>query len=360
MNKALSIIIIIIAIVVLAAVGYVAWSWSATPQTVVQSPTPTPIGDSTSNNTQPNLPTVKTDIITAPYISTVVVKGTVNPNGALTTYWYEYGTTTSLGSLTSTYSVGSGYSTLYTPAYITGLNSNTNYYFRLTAKNYIGTISGDTYSFKTNTTPPPAGTAPATTTTDATGISRTTASLQGRINPNNSDTNFWFEYGLTSELGFVTSSQSVASGSSVSGVSIPVSNLQPLTKYYFRLNAQNQFGTVNGQILNFTTAGPTAATAPTVKTNSVTTITSNSAKLNGSVNSNGTTITYWFEYSDKSSLSSASTTQEQSIASNNFSPISVFANLSSLTNNTKYYARVVAKNQYGTTRGDVVSFTTKK
>ena len=90
------------------------------------------------------------------------------------------------------YVVGSGYATIYTPAYITGLESNTKYYFRLSAKNIFGTVNGETYSFTTNTTPVPSGTAPTTNTIAPTDITRTTVNLHGRINPNGSETTFWF------------------------------------------------------------------------------------------------------------------------------------------------------------------------
>lgn len=356
MNKILIIVLICVVLLIAAVIGYAVWSNFNSPQTAA------PTSNSTSvPASQVSSPTVQTDSATVPYISTVVVKGTVNPNGALTTYWYEYGETTALGTKTSAYSLGSGYATLYAPAYITGLKSNTNYYFRLSARNSVETGSGSTYSFKTSTTPAPSGIAPTINTTPATNIARTTANLNGQINPKNSETTFWFEYGLTSNLGAIATPQSAGSGNSSANVSASVANLQPLTKYYFRLDAQNQFGTVNGQILNFTTNGPIAATTPNVNTNSVNAITSSSAKLNASVNPNGYATTYWFEYSNNSSFpaGSVSSTPQQSLSDGALA-VNVSANIISLTNNTKYYARVVARNQYGTVRGDIVSFTTKK
>jgi len=361
MNKIFTIIVILVVLVVLGGAGYVIWAGS---NTGVKAPVTTTNSNSNTNNpsvSKASLPIVETSPNTAPYISTVVVSGTVIPNGALTTYWYEYGQTSSLGAETSIYTVGSGYTKFYTPAYVTGLSSDTNYYFRLTANNAFGTVLGATYSFRTNSNPPPNGTAPKTSATSATNISRTTASLNGQINPNGSQTNFWFEYGLTSDLGSVTVIQSAGTDSSSQAISVAVLNLNPLTKYYFRLNAQNQFGTVNGQILNFTTKGPSVATSPTIKTNSATSVTSNSAKLNASINSDGATTTYWFEYSNNVLLSNilVTSTTKQTLDIGT-SAVNVFANVSNLNNNTKYYFRSVAQNQYGTVRGDILPFTTKK
>lgn len=254
MDKTYTIILILVGLLVVGGIGYAIWNNSNTPQVVDQTQNQTPTQNTTPVAVlEPGSPVVLTDSVTAPYISTVVVKGTVNPNGALSTYWFEYGETTALGAKTSVYLIGSGYAKLYAPAYITGLKSNTNYYFRLSANNSIGTTNGATESFKTTTKPAPSEVVPTTTTTSATGITKNSANLQGQINPKNSETIYWFEYGLTSNLGEVTDSKSAGSGSASLNVSVGVSKLQPLTKYFFRLNAQNQFGTVNGQILNFTT-----------------------------------------------------------------------------------------------------------
>jgi phosphodiesterase/alkaline phosphatase D-like protein len=362
MNKNFIIVIICIGLLVLAGIGYALWSNYNSPQVSLntQNQTPTSADNSTSvPAAQPSAPIVQTNSSTVPYISTVVVRGTVNPNGELTTYWFEYGETSALGTQTSVYSIGSGYAAFYTPAYITGLKSNTNYYFRLSANNSVGTVSGAIYSFKTTTTPAPAGTAPTASTTSATNIERTAANLNGQINPKNSVTTYWFEYGLTSNLGTVTPFQTSDSSNSSSAVLASVSNLQPLTKYYFRLDAQNQFGTVNGQTLNFTTAGPVAATVPSVNTTSVNAITSSSAKLNASINPNGAAATYWFTYSADSSFSLVTNTAEQPLNSVS-SIVNVSANISNLINNKKYYVRAAARNQYGTTHGEVTSFTTKK
>lgn len=341
--------------------GYALWNTSYYEQASVETPTENVNSTITTiPASNPGLPVVKTDSSTAPYISTVVVKGTVNPNGAVTAYWYEYGQTPTLGLKTPDYVIGSGNVTIYTPAYITGLASNTNYYFRLGARNSLGTTYGTGFTFKTNTVPVPSGTAPATITKSATDIAKTTANLHGSINPNGSETTFWFEYGLTSEFGFTTAFQSAGSGNSLSANSVSISNLQPLSKYYFRLNSQNQFGTINGEILSFTTKGPATVVVPVVDTNSATSITATSASLHAIVNPSGVATTYWFEYSTYASLSKSTVlTSEQSLPEG-LTSISVSATVNNLNRDTKYYYRVIAKNQYGTVQGDIESFATKK
>lgn len=326
----------------------------ATPNPV---PTPVPIPTPVPTPT-PGAPTVITNATAVPSSSTVVVTGNVVPNGALTTYWYEYGTTTALGARTSSQSIGSGYTSIYAPAYITGLSANTTYHYRLSAENRFGTVNGATYIFTTNSTPPPQGSAPATRTLAATNVSRTTANLNGSVDANRAETTYWFEYGESADLGFTTSFQSAGSGDTAQNVSVSVANLKPLTRYFFRLNAQNQFGTVNGSILNFTTTGPAAPGEPSVDTRAASGITSSSANLNANINPNGAETTYWFEYSEDSLLGSFLATSTSSATLSGTTNTAVSMNVSGLDNNTRYFYRAVGQNQYGTVRGDVVQFKT--
>ena len=235
MNKNSTFITVsVILLVLLVSVGvYAIWNNSQkvsvqNTNTTVTSNTPTDTSGNTVPTSQAGAPIVTTDSNTVPYISTVVVKGTVNPNGDPTTYWFEYGLTSSLGTQSAEYLIGSGFTGIYAPAYITGLRSNTNYYFRLSAKNSIGTVSGATYNFKTNTTPIPSGTAPTANTASASNIARTTVNLNGQINPKNLITTYWFEYGLTSNFGTVTSFQT-------SNTAIPHWLFQLLYQIYNRL-----------------------------------------------------------------------------------------------------------------------------
>src|SRR3989338_6745180 len=305
-------------------------------------------------------PTVTTSANAGVSSSTATVTGEVKPNGASTTYWFEYGETTALGSRTSSQNIGSSFSKIPTPAFITGLKADTKYYFRLSANNRFSTLNGITYTFQTNNNPPQQGTTPTSRTLSATDISRTTANLEGQVNPRGSETRYWFEYGKDVNLGNVTSLETLASGNTTVAVASPVSNLEPLTKYYFRLNAQNQFGTVNGAILNFTTKGPATPSSPSVTTTGASNIKSDSAALNGRINPNGAETTYWFEYSSDSLLSIliGSGTPREVLAAGTDN-VNVSADIENLSKNTKYYYRLIGRNSFGVVRGSILSFTTK-
>jgi phosphodiesterase/alkaline phosphatase D-like protein len=75
------------------------------------------------------------------------LNGMVNPNGVPTTYYFEWGTTTSYGNTTGVQSVGSGLSDVVVSANLTGLTRNTTYHYRVVATNSLGTSYGSDRSF---------------------------------------------------------------------------------------------------------------------------------------------------------------------------------------------------------------------
>ena len=350
---------IVIAVIV---VGLIIYNLGSTPasQTATTTPTGTATTTQVGETRTPSAPTVVTNSAASPFDTAVVVSGTVTPNGAFTNYWYEYGTTESLGSKTANQNVGSGYVPFSAPIFITGLTKNTTYFFRLAAENQFGKVVGNQYTFQTTSgTPAPVGAVPTVKTIAASGITRVAANLQATIVPNKASTTYWFEYGKTQSLGSITSFQSVGDGS----VSVPASaslpSLDPSTNYFFRIDAQNQFGTVNGSILTFKTLGPVSA-APSVETKNVSAVATSTATMHGSVNPNGEETTYWFEYSTNSLLGSIvpqSTTHTSAGATS--SVVAVTSDISVLTSKTTYNYRLVAQNSAGITKGASASFKTK-
>lgn len=327
------------------------------------TPSSTNVGqtDPSGQTPLPGAPAVATNATASPTETTVVVSGNVAPNGAFTSYWYEFGTTASLGKRSSSQTVGSGYTSIPAPAYITGLTKDTTYYFRLVAENQFGTTAGSQQLFHTTIgTPPPVGSAPTTKTLAATGVSRTAANVNGEVTPNKSSTQYWFEYGASADLGNVSALKSVGDGDAKVPASLALSDLTPATTYHFRLNAQNQFGTVLGAILTFKTSGPAASVAPVVTTQVANPVATTSATVRGTVNPSGTQTTYWFEYSSDSLLGAVlvKTTSRKSAGAGTRT-VSVESNVSSLQAGTTYYYRIVAQSNADTVRGDKLTFKTK-
>src|SRR5687767_4409711 len=96
--------------------------------------------------------------------------------------------------------------------------------------------------------------APGATTTDATDVTASSATLNGVVNPNKEDTTYHFEYGTTTAYGTSTPN-AVEGGNAGKAVSAAITGLQPGTVYHFRLVATNPSGTDFGVDKTFTTQG---------------------------------------------------------------------------------------------------------
>ena len=69
------------------------------------------------------------------------LNGKINPNGRSTSYYFEYGTSTSYGSKGTTVSLGNGTSTANVSGTVTGLKGGTTYHFRVVATSDAGTTT---------------------------------------------------------------------------------------------------------------------------------------------------------------------------------------------------------------------------
>ncbi len=87
---------------------------------------------------------------------------------------------------------------------------------------------------------------PKVNTTNAREVSFGSAVLTGTVNPNGSNTSYYFQYGLTRAYGGQSAIADAGSGTSNVSVRIPISGLQPITVYHYRLVAANSFGATVG------------------------------------------------------------------------------------------------------------------
>ena len=206
----------------------------------------------------------------------------------------------------------------------------------------------------------PSGNTPLVNTLSATDIGRTSALLRGEANPRGDSTETWFEWGTSSSnLNRETSRQSIGSGSSFSSFSRQISDLNSDTTYFFRAVARNSFGTTRGDVRSFvTTRDGVAREAPLVNTFTATGIDRESARLRGEANPRGDSTKVWFEWG-RSSSNLNRETSDQSVGSGN-SFIDFSSSISGLDPDTTYYFRAVARNSFGTVRGDIRSFDTTR
>ena len=85
--------------------------------------------------------------------TSVTLTGKVNPNGARTTYFFQYGSSNLYGAATGPTDAGSGTSAKTATADITGLAPFTKYHYRLVAQNEQGTTAGGDRTFTTRKQP---------------------------------------------------------------------------------------------------------------------------------------------------------------------------------------------------------------
>ncbi len=177
------------------------------------------------------------------------LKGTVNPKGLYTIAWFEYGTTTSLGTTTTTISLDNSYTDFPIQHVLNNLQPNTRYYYRAFASNSKGQTQGSRKYFYTD-----AGGDPIVTTGNANSIESTSATITGTINPQGLITNYFFTYGTTTnyELG-QTVQGTLSASTSNQTVSANLTGLVPNTTYHYRLYATNNHGSQYGDDQNFTT-----------------------------------------------------------------------------------------------------------
>ena len=274
--------------------------------------------------------------------SSATLNGSVNPSSRSTTWYFEYGTSTSYGTKTAAKDAGSGTSTVSVSAGIGGLTAGRTYHYRLVATSDAGTSRGSDQSFQ-------AAGAPSVTTKPASSVRDSTVTLNASVNPNGQSTNVYFEYGTTTGYGSKTSTKSAGSGRSATNVAIGWSGLSPGVTYHVRAVASNSTGTNTGTDLTFTTTGPSF-----VHSAAATGINPNGATLTGTVDPNGHTTNWYFQYGNGTTYGH----QTASHALSSSGSHTVTETIGALTPGTTYHFRLVGTNSFGASYGGDVAFTT--
>jgi plastocyanin len=192
--------------------------------------------------------------------------------------------------------------------------------------------------------------APTASTGAATGVSETSATLNGSVNPSGQPTTYYFEYGTSTAYGSKTTESSAGEGTAAVPKSAAVTGLAPGLTYHFRIVAKYASGTAPGADRTFTTIGPPSATTETA-----TKVTSTEATLAGAVTPNGLATTYLFKWGTTAAYGQE--TAAKAVGSGTVA-VTASALLSGLAPQTTYHFQLIATNSAGTTSGADRTFTT--
>ena len=293
-------------------------------------------------------PTVTTGAATSLTGTGATLNGTVSTNGLSTAVYFEYGQNTTYG-LTAVATPSPVTATLPTAvtSVISGLIANgITYHFRA-----VG-FSGGVYTYGADQTFITTQVAPTLTTTAATLLSSTGATVNGTVNANNAPSTVMFEYGLTNTYGSTQAAvPATADGSLTTTISAVLTGLTPGTLYHYRSSGTNAGGTGTGADLTFT-----ASDAATVTTSAAAPVAANTATLNGTVNANGYSTVVTFQYGTTTAYGSTATALQSPVTGS--APTAVTAAITGLLANTLYHFRVVGVNTGGTSNGTDLTFTT--
>ena len=259
--------------------------------------------------------------------------------------------------LTGSYTLSTNGSCAGVPAPV--LSCNTTYNYRAIAYNAVGSSTGSTQSFRTSlcpTVPVIAANTTAVASTTSVVLSASITSTGGVSYP---VTTRGFEYGTTTMYGQTVSEN----GSFGAGFyTLTATGLTCGTLYHYHPYAVNGIGpNTTAPDKTFTTSAcpspspsPTPVSVPSLAGPTASSITVNSATLNGNITStnNGTVTVRGFEYGTTISYGNYIT------ESGSFSTGAYTGSASSLTCGTVYHFRSYAKNSAGTASSSDQTLTT--
>jgi hypothetical protein len=269
----------------------------------------------------------------------------VNPQGYAAAYAFLYGVTTNYNFVSATNSLPATNANLSATISISGLNPGTTYHFCAVATNAGGISLGTDMVLTTPYLPPTA------TTLTASNVTASSAVLTATVNPQGSATACAFLYGLTTDYGFATATNSLPATNANLSATIPVSGLNPGTTYHFCAVATNAGGVTVGSDMILTTP----YLPPSATTLAASDVTAGSATFNAAINPQGTTAGYYFKYGVTTNYGSFTATNTLPAGTND---AAVSVPVAGLNAGTIYHYKVVAINSGGTTIAPRSTFST--
>jgi secreted trypsin-like serine protease len=197
------------------------------------------------------LPSVTTGAATGVSTTSAILSATATGNNLLTTVSFTYGLQPDLGGATLTVDAGQVTGTAATAleTAVINLMPGATYYYRASATNLAGTVTGAIASFVT------LGGMPIVASGAASAITSDSAALSGTVNANSVATQAFFQYARIADFSALdgTVMAGDVNGAETAALSAPIVGLEPGVTYYWRVAATNTAGTTAGATQSFVT-----------------------------------------------------------------------------------------------------------
>ena len=227
---------------------------------------------------------------------------------------------------------------------ISGLLTNHIYYVRCADSNAFGKAYGQTIPVRTLNNEKPS-----TTTDSATGIADTYAYLNAIVDGKGTNSNYMFEYGFT-PTSLIKTTTLTSFGMGFVFVSSPIFGLPANTIVYYRIKANNTWGTDFGSIKSFTTS---PNQAPAVNIFDKDSLSPTTVQLKIAIDGKGTLSKVAVKYGTSLSFGT------QTIFVNATKVVdTIVIKLVNLIPDLLHYTAPIGENSFGTTQGSVFGFTT--
>jgi hypothetical protein len=303
--------------------------------------------------------------------SSAILEGELNPGSASgeVGWYFTYGTEgscTGAGTAPVPASVAEG-DHVHVTMEIAGLQPDKQYAYCLVASDPSGSSSGAPVAFTTLPVAPSVGAESVSNT----GIDGHIV-LGAKIDPNNQETTYFFEYASEEALLGTASATKIAGESAIPAQfsEVPVSvemNIAHPEHAYYRVIAENK---TSEELYEPATGAIQSFSLPEASTGEAESITRTTVALTGTVNPRGKNATYYYEYVSETAYQAAlaehagnpygggETTVPISLGASETNEPAGPIQAGGLVPETVYHYRLVAKNELGWTYGQDRTFTT--
>lgn len=329
--------------------------------------------DATLQEAQPGgeTPVVESEVLSNIPEGGATLQAQINPNGHETEYEFLLN-----GSQVGSGHIAASATGEAVSAEVSNLQAGSPYTFTVVARSSEGTTKGPERNFTAGSPP-----GPQSVTREASNISDTGATLNGTVHPDGAEPTitYFFEYGTSTSYGETTPVEEIGGRVSCgiicgggnpnqdpAEVSANLTGLEPGVTYHYRLVATGPNGYRGyGKDVAFTPHAPAAEEAPSEVVTEPAERTFSGFNLNGELNPGNSPTSYYFEYIGDDEVECLDglnncwpqTAQAGPIAGDSQKHVAPIE-LTDLRLGETYRYRLVARNAKGTTRGNVLTFTT--